>query len=151
TLKAQPVTKHLVLRLRPEHLAEIGESFHRGAFDDGKVDTARPEEKRGDALIQEAKKVHDGERPHPVNDNQTPVTLEVLYDGQVQAVEVRDGQALIAEPNEGQKVTLRLTRRDRSAQSFGVVIKVNGESTLYRQKLPDAQCAPWILRPGDAG
>jgi hypothetical protein len=146
--KPRPVTKELVVRIRPEHLSEIGESFHRGAFDGGGLDPApRDKEKRNELLLEEAKKVREKERPHPVEATDAPFTLEVLYDDKVQPVEVRDGQAWIAEPNEGQKVALRYTRRDRSDRTFGVVLKVNGENTLGREKLPDAQCRCWILGP----
>jgi hypothetical protein len=34
---------------------------------------------------------------------------------------------------------------------FAVVLKVNGENTLFREKLPDAQCRCWLLYPKDRG
>jgi hypothetical protein len=147
THKLQTLDGEVVVRLRPEHLSEAGESFHRGAFDDGKADPARREQ----ATVQEAQKVRKGDRPHPALDDSAPFKLEVLYDGKVQPVEVREGQARIPEPAQGQTVVLRYTRRDTSGRVFGVVIKVNGENTLFRQKLPDSRCRPWLSYPKEEG
>ncbi len=147
TRKPQPLTRELVVRLRPEHLSETGDSFHRGAFDGGDAEPDRREK----ALLEDARKVRQGERPHPVRDAEAPFTLQVLYDGKPQTVEIRDGQAWIAEPSEKQEIVLRFTRQDSSDRVFGVVLKVNGENTLFREKLPDAQCRCWLNYPEDRG
>jgi hypothetical protein len=60
---------------------------------------------------------------------------------------VRGGKAYVPEPQEGQKVELVL-KRDGSRERFGVVLKVNGENTIQKQRLPDPQCTRWILDPG---
>jgi hypothetical protein len=44
-------------------------------------------------------------------------------------------------------VALRL-RRDDTKTRYGVVLKVNGENTIGRQRLPDLSCRRWILDPG---
>jgi hypothetical protein len=157
TRKRQTLTEALVVRLRPEHLAEAGASFHRGAFDredgdaDGKakgggVETAEPRRPpdRERPLLDDADKVRQGKRPHPAEDPAAPFVLAVLYDGVEQPVEVRDGEAVVPEPAEGQKVVVRVCRRDRSPRTFGLVVKVNGENTLDRQQLPDEQCRCWL-------
>jgi hypothetical protein len=116
-------------------LAEMNESFVlRGAFDDNEA-------------VGAAARVKDREAKHPLAAGMPPVRLEILYDGRPVAIEQRDGRALVPEPREGQKVALRL-RRDASKARYGVVVKVNGESTIARQGLPDAQCRRWILEPG---
>jgi hypothetical protein len=170
THKLHTLARAEVVRLSPAHLSETGESFHRGAFtrkaqagnrtpaakevldapdrfSDGKAEPAQREQ----VLLAEAEKVRQGDRPHPAKDDEAPFVLEVLYDGKVQPVEVQGGQARIPEPAEGQKVVLRYTRRDKSDQVYGVVIKVNGENTLFRQKLPDAKCRCWLSYPEEAG
>ena len=53
------------------------------------------------------------------------------------------------EPKTDQKVAFILKRNDSSKRTFGVVLKVNGESTLYKQKDDALQCRKWIIEPGD--
>jgi serine/threonine protein kinase len=120
-------------------LGEMSESFVlRGGFDDEQLN---PEE-----AVKKAASVKEKEAKHPLSGT-LPVTIEVLYDREVVRIEQRDGRAWIPEPREGQKVAIRL-RRDNAKVTYGVVLKVNGESTLFRQKLPDLQCRKWILPPG---
>ena len=40
-----------------------------------------------------------------------------------------------------------LKRTAKASGRFAVVLKVNGENTLFREKLPDLQCRKWILEP----
>jgi hypothetical protein len=143
TRKIALLGQTLVVRLRPEHLCETGESFSRGAFDGGEAQIVEQK------LLQDADKVRKGEEKHPLQQVENekarpPFKLEVLYDNVVQPVEYRDGQAWIAEPNEGQKVVVRYTRLDTTDRTYGVVVKVNGENTLFREKLPDVQSRAWL-------
>jgi hypothetical protein len=135
TRKMQTLTRELVLRIRPEHLVEIGESFNRGAFDGGDTTTK---------VIELAKLVREKPQTHPIQQGRARFALEVAYDGRVQPINVLDGQAWIAEPREGQTVGIRFTRRDNSTTKYAVVVKVNGENTLFREKLPDLHCLAWI-------
>jgi hypothetical protein len=147
TRKIAPLGKEFVVRLRPEHLSETGESFTRGAFDGGATKmTSEEVEKK---LVYDACKVRKGEEKHPLQmvENEKarpPFKLEVLYDNVVQPIEYREGQAWVAEPNEGQKVVVRYTRLDTTDRTYGVVVKVNGENTLFREKLPDVQSRAWL-------
>lgn len=143
--------------MSPALLGEVGESFVvRGAFDSGKTelkaDPATKAVPTGDALAAKvadvSAKIKSKEAPHPLADPGCPVLLEVTYDGRPVSVEFRDGKAFIAEPHEGQKVVLTLRRAATAKGRLGVVVKVNGESTLERQRLPDADCRKWILEPG---
>ena len=43
-------------------------------------------------------------------------------------------------------MTFRL-RRNAAKGRFACVLKVNGENTLFRQKLPDVNCRKWLLFP----
>ena len=77
------------------------------------------------------------------------MALEVLYDGRPVPLEIRGGQALVREPQEGQKVTLVLRKTDATPDRYGVVLMVNGENTLYRERQSPPNCQKWILSPQD--
>jgi hypothetical protein len=143
-----PVGKDLVAANDPRKLAELGESFTRGAFDDGKVE-AGGQAKKEQAALESAAKVKDQAAPNPAADPAAPVKLDILYDGRPVPFEVRGGRALVPEPAEGQKVEFRLRRAAPGADTFACVLKVNGENTLFRQRLPDLRCRKWLLFPDD--
>ena len=176
-LEAVPGVADVVVANRAAALVEMGESFTvRGAFDDGQVE-AKPKGKeaagakppaKGEApkepakneppadlpkdpdVIQQAKDVRDKAAKHPAEDPNAPVKLAVLYDGKPVQVEVRDGRAFVPEPAVGQKVVLVITK-DANARRYGVVLKVNGENTLDKQRLPDLKCRMWVLQsPGES-
>jgi hypothetical protein len=124
-------------------LAETGESFLlRGAFDAGQEQVV---EKKA---IQTAARVRENKHEFPLADDAAPVELEIRYNGQKVPLEIREGNALIPEPQR-QKVTFVLKRKGNSKERYGIVLKVNGQNTLYRQRLKDVQCRKWILDPGD--
>jgi hypothetical protein len=172
-LEPVPGVRDVVVANRAASLVELGESFTvRGAFDDGKVETkakpkddARPqppakkEPAKNDPpadlpkdkdVIQQAKEVRDQTAKHPAEDPKAPVRLAVLYDGKPVKVDVNGGKAFVPEPAAGQRVEFAITK-DAKAQRYGVVLKVNGENTLDKQRLPDAKCRMWILTdPGEA-
>ncbi len=80
----------------------------------------------------------------------TPINFEIWYDNQIQPVEFRDGCAFVKEPHEGQKVMFVVRRNSSNGSDksrYGVLIRLNGENTLYRQRIPDARAAIWILEP----
>jgi hypothetical protein len=178
TNKLEPVpgVPDAVVPNRPSALVELGESFTvRGAFDDGKVETKAKPKNDGDAkpqakndppkekakndppadlpkdadVIQQAKAVKDQVAKHPAEDPKAPVKLTVLYDGKAVPVQVRDGKAFVPEPTTGQKVEFVMTR-DAKAGRYGMVLKVNGENTLDKERLPDAKCRMYVLtNPGE--
>lgn len=116
-------------------LADAGESFVlRGAFDSGEV-------------VESAAKVKQQKQSSPVADNSAPVKLEVYYNGKLQPFEVKDGKALIQEPKAGQKVKLVVRRLDKGPDTFGVVVCVNGENTLFRQRGQPLTMRKWVLEP----
>jgi len=143
---APPPPTDLQVANATDRLSEMNESFIlRGAFDDG---TAETTVKNQEKVYQEAKNVYEQKAKHPVRRDDQPVTLEVRYDGRVIPCEVRGGKAFIPEPNEGQRVEFGL-RRDNVQERYGVVLKVNGENTLDKERFPDASCRKWILAPGE--
>lgn len=149
-------------RLDAATLGELGESFVlRGAFDGGTTDretssqtvpktqqekTAQRERKE-ERAVEKAIQVKTRQTTFPLNDSSAPVKLEVLYDGQSVPIEVRDGKAFVKEPQQGQKVEFAIVRATTASDRIGVVLKVNGENTLYRQTVSDLECAKWILSP----
>lgn len=122
---------------------EVGGSFSRGSrpgLQNLPADATAP--------IQEAARILQGQETHPLVNAEAPFGLEIQYDGRVQKLEVREGQVFVPEPREKQRVTLIVRRRDsRDKRRLGVVVKVNGESTLYRERLSEPQCRLWILEP----
>jgi hypothetical protein len=170
--------KDLVAANDSRKLSEIGESFSRGAFDDGTIDTgnnananansnaspdananadanaktntnpgsSQQQPKPDDQALAKAEAVKEQSLKNPAQDPAAPVKLEVLYDGQPIPIEFRDGKAFIPEPNESQRVTFRLLRNSGDG-TYGCVLKVNGENTLFRETQPDAQCHRWLLLP----
>jgi hypothetical protein len=127
-------------------LAEMGESFStRGAFDGGKVEQ-RP--KAEQQILAEAAKLKDPGAPNPFVDPGLPIRLEIRYDDQVITPKFEDGKLVVREPMEGQKVKFIL-KRNIQAGNFGIVLKVNGENTLFKQRLPDLHCRKWLSFPGD--
>jgi len=127
-------------------LSELGESFqlpdrsfHLRAG--GELDEVHPAEL---ALAVR----DDPQAQFPLTD-EPAVMLRVLYDGRPVDLEFVDGQAMIPEPAAGQRIALELERLDNSEIALGAVLKVNGENTLYRQRLRDYDCRKWALLPSD--
>ncbi len=144
-----------------EDLLDSGESFTvRGVFDQGSLEMTQDERK--DKATEEAvkstllvksetasKSQAASSKLHPLSpmNPDSPISLEIRYQGVPQTIEFREGAAFVKEPAENQKVTFIVRRNGTGAPRLGIVLKVNGENTLYRQKLPDAQCSPWIFEP----
>ena len=125
-----------------QDLVESGSSFLlRGAFDDGQVQLAQA------GAVQAAAGVHSQGADLPPERRRRAVTLDIYYDGQKVPVKIEGGKAWVAEPREGQKVMLMVRRQDASKLQYGVVLKVNGENTLYKDRLPAEQSHMWILAP----
>ena len=162
--KTEEMTKVVTFDLKPdlEDLLEVGESFTvRGVFDQAKIMNTTEADRKDQATTEAIQtsltiKKETAANNKPTNSAQhtlspgnadAPISLEVRFDGRPMPLEFRDGAAFLQEPNERQKVTLVVRRKKDQTSRLGVVVKVNGENTLYRQKLEDAQCAPWVLAP----
>jgi hypothetical protein len=135
-------------------LVEAGRSFRlRGLFDKGEADAPaeKVQERAREEAIKASAAVREGEEKHPAAaEAEAPVMLKVTYDGREVPLRFKDGRAEIEEPRQGQKVRLTLARRDAGKERLAVVLKVNGENTLYRQRLRDLECSKWVLEPGAA-
>lgn len=133
-------------------LGELGESFVlRGAFDNGSTRQSRQEkpapEKVRQEAVRQAAAVKSQSTSFPLADPSAPVKLEITYDGKRVPIELREGRAFVREPQPGQYVELTIVRNVTTEERLGVVLKVNGENTLYRQTHGDLDCAKWILSP----
>jgi hypothetical protein len=140
-------------RMTTNDLAEIGTSFTtRGIFDNGQVNLSNEDRNKqaNKEAAQVALAIKTKQARQPLDDPASPVVLTIQYDGQPVTVEFRDGGAFVPEPNEGQKVSLVVGRRNPEDKTrYAVVLKVNGENTLYRQRKKDFDCNKWVLEPGD--
>ncbi len=153
-LKTMEVTVHCLARKKApqqvakfsaragiEELVEGGENFNIVRGDSP------------DSAVRRAAAVRKGELPPPLSGRaRPPVELKVLYGRRPVDLEfLRDGTTRIPEPKEGEQVAFVL-RRTKAAGSgrFAVVLKVNGENTLYRQRKEDLACTKWVLEPGTA-
>jgi hypothetical protein len=123
-------------------LSELGESYLlRGAFDHGNLELARAK------AVESAAEVKLTASAFPLNDPNVPATLEARYDERPVPIDVRDGKGFLPEPQPGQRVSFAIKRTAKASDRLAVVLKVNGENTLFREKLPDLQCRKWILEP----
>jgi hypothetical protein len=151
-----------IIKLTPTLFAEAGASFTtRGAFDHGKIGGTNAKPVDGSpptdlppgedlAFTSAAKIQTGGKEEHPIYNPNSPVRLQVLYDGVAMAVDVKNGRATIQEPKQGQRVEL-LIAKDNTPDRYAVVVKLNGRNTLYQQQAPDLGCTKWVLsRPGQS-
>lgn len=149
--KLEPVLK-FDCRSSVTNLVETGESFTvRGLFDGGTVETkpAKIEQETFAKVTTQAASVRESTAKHPLVDPMSPVELEVRYDGQLIPFDFTAGEARLREPQESQKVTLTLRRRDpNDRRRYACVLRVNGENTLFRQRQNDLDCNKWVLEPG---
>lgn len=76
------------------------------------------------------------------------VKLEVLVNGTAQPItkdSASPGEYRMDRLFEGQSVVFQLT--NLTAEKIGVVIKVNGQSTINKEEAADEQCTRWMLEP----
>jgi hypothetical protein len=129
----------------PAELIDAAASFHtRGLFDGGRTEPS--ESKTKEAAAKQASAVLAGQAQHPQVDPEAPVLLTVLRNGQPVPVEFSAGIARIPEPSEGDDIAIRIDRRQADdTRRYALVLKVNGENTLFRERLPAADCRKWLM------
>jgi hypothetical protein len=130
-------------------LAESGRSFVRGLEALETVGANNPIPGAGNAdptAAEKALAVENGTAQNPLNDPKAPVEILILYDGKKVTPRFNDkNEAEIDEPEEGQHVSFVLRKKDPAPVRYGVVLKLNGENTLFKEQLPGLQCRKWIL------
>jgi hypothetical protein len=88
--------------------------------------------------------------------DKSPIKLEILYDKQPQRVEMSPVDSdktynvllRVPTPKDRHKVSFRLSPTDRD--TYGVVLKINGQNSIERQQQDALDCRKWILQAGDA-
>lgn len=126
---------------------ELSESFVRG---DAIVASEKERPKVEEQSLQNAVAIQAGKAIHPLEDPKAPIALDILYDDQPVRVTVKDGRARVPEPKEGQRVSFAIRRLDASSTNYAVVLKVNGENVLFRQRMPDFECRCYVLYANSA-
>ncbi len=149
--EAQQIGEIFTAQLDAQSLSESGESFSvRGIFDGGNTKTTsfKESQKQKQELVRkEVTKVKSQQTVFPLNDPSSPMTLQIKYDNQIVPIEMRDGQAFVREPAQGQEVEIVLIRNASAKGRLGAVLKVNGENTLYRSTVRDLDSPKWIFSP----
>jgi hypothetical protein len=100
---------------------------------------------KGENAARAAHETAAGIAKHPLESSE--LQWEIYYDNEQVPITFRDGKASVKGPKQGQIVWFALRNNGKVRQ--GVVLRVNGENTLYREKLPSSLCRKWILDPGD--
>ena len=138
------------VELNARLLTEVGESYAlRGLFDHGSTKGPKPTSRtqREKQAREQVIQIKQQRQPFPLLDSSAPIRLNIRYNGQPVAIEVRNGEAFVQEPTEGQSVEFELIRNPSASGTLGVSLRVNGENTLYRSPVSDFHGPKWILSP----
>ena len=150
--KLATVVDKFTTAVDPRTLTECGVSFvHRKGAKDDEDDTPKKVldsvsvAYRPGLAAAEAPPTKEQEKDWDELLLNSPVRLEILYGGK--PVPIHDG--VVETPRAGQTVQFRLKNVDPDKDSkYGVVLKVNGDSTIERQRLPAQDCYKWVLARG---
>lgn len=80
--------------------------------------------------------------------SQSPLSMidfKIMYDGVPVAIRSSKGAFEADDPKPGQNVTFEI--RNQLQEKIGVVVTVNGTSTLYAEKGQPSQMTRWVLEP----
>jgi hypothetical protein len=139
--RAEPVCAFTVVSTTAI-LIEGGESYlNRGWEKQTETDPAE--------AFKAAVRVKAGKDRYPLADKESPISLGIYYDTKRILIESSKGQGRVPEAGEKvKKVSFVLRRKGAGKERYAVVLKINGESTLFKERLPDEECAKWVLEPG---
>lgn len=136
------------VRTDPVFLADCGQTFalSRSAI------RSNPEA-LGDDAAASATALDEGQ-PSTAPDWARGLELRILYLGSVQPVTPDPGQGgeerfQVREPQEGEEIVLEL--ENKGSETLGVVLAVNGKSTLMEEYIKDRrpeELTRWVLDPG---
>jgi hypothetical protein len=136
--------------------------------EDAAKDATRQDDKGSQSGTANSKPPDGNASPDPADSKTTDdaqVKLTIFYDGQAQSLEGdRDNPGerrvrmvrrrsgggapvTIASPNDVKAIELVLENVS-SSDTLGVVLKVNGQNTLFQETEDAANCHKWILEPG---
>jgi hypothetical protein len=148
----QTIGDWVVVSVDPRTLTEMDASYShkKGVPDDpddapaqqvAKLDVLTPTIPGAPALPQEEEKKKQEAWDKFLQDS--PVTLQIRYNGK--EAPIREGA--VETPTADDSVSFHLKNNDPNT-TYGVVLKINGESSIDRQKLAPLDCYKWVLAPG---
>jgi hypothetical protein len=80
----------------------------------------------------------------PSFDQDAPVRVVVYYGDE--PIPVKNGA--VREPKAGEKVWFKLD--NLTDDTYGIVLKVNGVNSIFKEKFDDRDCKKWILKPHES-
>jgi hypothetical protein len=128
-------------------LSEAGVSFARSRAakeDDDDQPLAQAPKYLPPKLLPDASRTEDPDKSYAETAQQSPVKLEVLYNGKV----MQPHGGIVETPGPDDKVSLRLKNEGR--ETCGVVLMVNGRNTIFHEEADALHCYKWILEPGES-
>lgn len=135
-----------------ELLAEAGESYVQPEATVKALISGGPPPSKQELEQQATENMRVSDPPKPLNPKKpepfaplvkSPVRLTILYNGQPVPV---NGNT-VPEPGPKDKVSFHL-KNTSDKGTFGVVLMVNGDSTLFQERVTPLACRKWILVPG---
>jgi len=103
----------------------------------------RPKEDLDNVAADASQKFNADLNNNPSGERELPVRVTIYYgDEPVQP----DKNGNIREPKDNEK-TVRFKIENLSDDVHGVVLKVNGENSIFREKFDDKDCTKWLLAP----
>jgi hypothetical protein len=144
------VFDELTAELNSNLLMESGKDFllrggaSKGLIKEGPLEAVLDQKEEA---LKSNQNVEKALAPSPLKDKDAPVVLEIFYDDKPINFQIDKAtrSASIPEPQAGQQVRLVIRKVDATNLRYGVVLKVNGENTLFRQTDQNLQCTKWIL------
>jgi hypothetical protein len=85
--------------------------------------------------------------PNPLQTGTGPIALEVYFDGKAIPLQFRNGDAWVPEPQVGQKVEFGIRRFAKGDETYAIVLRVNGENTIFKERLDPIRCHKWVVGP----
>jgi hypothetical protein len=92
-------------------------------------------------LVPKEARAEDPEKTFEELAKQSPVRMVILYNGK----EVKADAGVLTKPTPDDRVTFRLT--NTSKDRYGVVLKINGRNTIFKEESDPLHCFKWILEP----
>ena len=119
------------VRLTVESFLQLGRTFEvRGISDDRQIARRIAEDRRA-------------AKPFPLDGNDG-LKFRVFYDDEEQVIGLSpEGVYIVIEPRHKQRVRFELST---TGDPVAVVVRVNGENTLFRERRETADCTKWIVR-----
>lgn len=139
-----------------DSLIEVSRSFRHIDLDKLKQLVAAQQAQVAVQQVQQAQDIASAKKPENNNKQPPPAVLDILKDAPVELTVFYDdkpidisfvnGEYFLAPPIGVKKVDFGLVRKDqKSNDKYGVVLMVNGISTLDMERKPATQCRRWVL------